>query len=161
MLPRSQEPHLRMVQIPFLLSFFSSLCSNGSEVNITERLQESTKPLLFSLQPYKINMSEVLKFAYTQILVATVTNILDAPLEKSSNTNLVKTSKLFSAIILYCPPAQGRDPQTFLLFILIDPKSVYKLPHTANTVNRAPKIKKDLNSKTFIIVQTKAMYSRH
>lgn len=45
--------------------------------------------------------------------------------------------------------------------MLIDRKSVYKLSHTANTVNRTPKIKKDLNSKAFIIAQTKAIYCRH
>lgn len=56
--------------------------------------------LLFSFKPHKINMSEVLKFVYKLILIVRVTNILAAPLEKSSNTNLVKTGQNQQVIFL-------------------------------------------------------------
>ena len=72
------------------------------------------------------------------------------------NANLAKTSKLISASVLI--PLRHRNFDTHMkfvhLFMLVEPNSVYK---THYMVNGTSKIKEDLNSKVFVMVQTKAM----
>lgn len=97
LLPGSQEPYLQIMSPPFF--FFSSLCSYVSEVNITERLQESTTPFYYFLLSHRDKHVWSPKICVL-ILVVRVTNILAAPLEKSSNTNLVKTGQ--NQQVIFC-----------------------------------------------------------
>lgn len=72
------------------------------------------------------------------------------------NANLAKTSKLISASVL--SPLKHRKFDTRMkvahLFMLLQPNSVYK---TDDMVNGTSRIKDDLNSQVFVIIQTKAM----
>ena len=72
------------------------------------------------------------------------------------NANLAKTSKLISASVL--TPLRHRKFDTHMkfahLFMLVEPNSVHK---THYMVKGMFKIKGDLNSKVFVIVQTKAI----
>ena len=72
------------------------------------------------------------------------------------NANLAKNSKPISASVLSTLKHRKFDTpmKAAHIFMLVQPNSVYKAD---DMVNGMSKIKEDLNSKVFVIVETKAM----
>lgn len=118
---------------PFLLFFFQPVQQWLWGKHHWEATGIHNTFLLFSFKPHKINMSEVLKFVYKLILVVRVTNILAAPLEKSSNTNLVKTGQNQQVIFSHnTVPLLRAETQFSPLHAYRPQISLQTIPHSKN-----------------------------